>query len=125
MTPSSRGKKATRSHKKHQPRTPVKNNPIAKGTRPLSVTLREGKTTIRQLKGRRFVRFGEFKGKTVASLELFTSGGDSHALTIRFQDRTILHLGISPGFTINAEYCKNQGLYNPRVLKRWPEIRSE
>ena len=98
---------------------------ITKGKLPLSVTLQEGKTTIRQLKGRRFVHFGEFKGKTVSSLELFTSGGDSHAFTIRFQDRTALHFGISPGFTISAEYYKNQGLYDPLVLKRWPEIKSE
>ncbi len=99
--------------------------PIEGSKLPLSVTQREGKTTIRQLKGRRFVRFGEFRGKTIASLELFTSDGDSHAFTIRFQDRTALHLGISPGFTISAEYYRNRGLYDPLVLKRWPEIKSE
>ena len=99
--------------------------PIEKGMPPVSVTLREGKTTVRQFHGRRFVRFGEFKGKTVACLELFTSKQDSHSLAIRFQDRTNLHLLISPGFTINAEYYRNQGLGDPRILKRWPEIRSE
>src|SRR6266700_6750808 len=98
---------------------------ITKGKLPLSVTLQEGKTTIRQFKGRRFVRFGEFKGKIVASLELFISDGDSHALTIRFQDKTALNLAISLGFTINAEHYKNQGLYDPLILKRWPEIKSE
>jgi hypothetical protein len=92
---------------------------------PLSVTLKDGKTSVRQYDGRRFVRFGEFKGKTVASLELFTSKQDSHSLTVYFQDRTALNLHISPGFTVNAEYYKSQGLADPRVLKRWPEIKSE
>jgi hypothetical protein len=130
MTPSSRNRGVSRLLTKRlltkrQPRTPIKKKPAEYGKLPVSVTRREGKTTIRQLKGRRFVRLGEFKGKTVASVELFTSKQDSHSLTIRFQDRTDLHLLISPGFTINAEYYKNQGLADPRILKRWPEIRSE
>jgi hypothetical protein len=99
--------------------------PAKEGKLPLSVTRTEGKTTIRQLAGRRFVRFGEFQGKTITSVELFTSQKDSNALTIRFTDGTTLNLAISPGFTINAEYYKTQGLGDPRVLKRWPEIRSE
>jgi len=113
MTPSARNRKTKRK------------KPIEKSRLPVSVTLQEGKTTIRQLNGRRIVRFGEVKGKTIASLELFTSDGDSHAFTIRFQDRTTLHLGIAPGFTISAEHYKNQGLYDPIVLKRWPAIKSE
>jgi hypothetical protein len=104
---------------------PKTKKPIKKSNLPLSVTLQEGKTTIRQLNGRPIIRFGEFKGKTIASLELFTSDGDSHAFTIRFQDRTALHLGIVPGFTVNAEHYKNQGLYDPLVLKHWPAIKSE
>jgi hypothetical protein len=49
----------------------------------------------------------------------------SHSLTVRFTDRTALALGISPGFTINAEYYREQGLGDPKVFKRWPEISSE
>jgi len=104
---------------------PKTKKPVQKSRLPVSVTLQEGKTTIRQLNGRRVVRFGEVKGKTIASLELFTSDGDSRAFIIRFQDRTALHLGISPGFTVHAEHYKNQGLYDPLVLKRWPAIKSE
>ncbi len=110
-------KRTRKTNRKPQPRKPIESDKL-----PISLTHREGKTTIRQLHGR---RFGEFKGKTVAFLELFTSKQDSHSLTIRFQDRTNLHLLISPGFTINAEYYRNQGLDDPRILKRWPEIRSE
>src|SRR5882724_4742156 len=112
MTPATRRKKPKRQ-------------PVNKGKLPLSVTLKDGQTSVRQYDGRRFVRFGEFKGKTVASLELFTSKQDSHSLTLYFQDRTALNLLISPGFTVNAEYYKSRGLADPRVLKRWPEIRSE
>jgi hypothetical protein len=125
MTPSNSSKQTSRSLGKRRSQKPIEHKSAAMGKLPLSLTRREGKTTIRQLSGRRFVRLGEFKGKTVASVELFTSKQDSHSLTIRFQDRTDLHLAISPGFTINAEYSKNQGLADPRVLKRWPEIRSE
>jgi hypothetical protein len=120
MTPSSRTKTTGRSRKKLQAKKPINKDNLL-----LSVTRQEGKTTIRQLNGRRFVRLGEVRGKVVAHVELFTSQGDSHSLTIRFKDQTALYLLISPGFTINAKYYKNQGLADPRVLKRWPEIRSE
>jgi hypothetical protein len=92
---------------------------------PLSVANREGKTTVRDYGDRRFVRIGEVRGKVVAHVELYTSKQDSHSLTIRFQDKTALNMAISPGFTINAEYYKLQGLADPRVLKRWPAISSE
>jgi hypothetical protein len=113
MTPASRSRR--RRAKK----------PVEEGKRPLSVTNREGKTTVRQYVDRRFVRLGEVRGKVVAHVELFTSKQDSHSLTIRFQDQTALQLSISPGFTINAEYYKSEGLGDPKVLKRWPEINSE
>jgi hypothetical protein len=114
MTAASRSRK-----RKRQPRKPVE------GKLPLSVTNKEGKTTVRQYVDRRFVRFGEVRGKVVAHVELFTSKQDSHSLTIRFQDQTALQLSIAPGFTMNAEYYKSEGLGDPKVLKRWPEIRSE
>jgi hypothetical protein len=92
---------------------------------PVSVTNREGKTTVRKYIDRRFVRMNEVRGKTIAYVELYTSKQDSHSLTIRFQDQTALNMAISPGFTISAEYYKRQGLADPRVLKRWPQISSE
>jgi hypothetical protein len=95
------------------------------GKLPLSVTNRDGKTTIRQLDDRRMVRLGEVRGKTVSYVELYTSKQDSHSLTIRFTDKTRLGLAIAPGFTIKAEYYKLEGLGDPQVIKRWPEIRSE
>jgi hypothetical protein len=99
--------------------------PAEEGKLPLSVANREGKTTIRNYGDRRFVRIGEVRGKVVAHVELYTSKQDSHSLTIRFQDQTALNMAISPGFTISAEYYKRQGLADPRVLKRWPQISSE
>jgi hypothetical protein len=54
---------------------------------PVSVVTREGKTTIRQFQGRRFVRFGEFRGKKVAWVEFYSWGGEYNSISIRFQDR--------------------------------------
>ncbi|MBZ5504189.1 MAG: hypothetical protein LAO78_01765 [Acidobacteriia bacterium] len=99
--------------------------PAPFGKLPLSVTNRDGKTTIRQLADRRIIRLGEVRGKTVAYVELYTSKQDSHSLNIRFTDKTRLALAISPGFTIKAQYYKVEGLGDPQVLKRWPEIKSE
>ena len=74
------------------------------GKLPESVVIREGKTTIRQFKGRRFIRFGEVKGKTLAWVELYTGGGDGHDITVRFRDRTAFHLELTPMFTIKPAY---------------------
>jgi hypothetical protein len=115
-------KRATRKGTRSRPR---KQTVERKNTLPLSVTTRDGKTTVRQYAGRRFVRFGEVRGKTLARLELFTSEKDSHSLSLYFRDRTVLHLDIAPGFTVNAEYYRPGGLGDPEVLKRWPEICNE
>jgi hypothetical protein len=114
-------KRATRKGKPSRRRKQA----MERNTLPLSVSTRDGKTTVRQYAGRRFVRFGEVRGKTLARLELFTSEKDSHSLSLYFRDRTLLHLDIAPGFTVNAEYCRPRGLGDPAVLKRWPEIWSE
>jgi hypothetical protein len=70
---------------------------------PVSVTTRDGKTTVRQFAGRRFIRFGEIKGKVVAWLEVYTAGPDGHSITVRFQDQTGLNLKITPGFILKPE----------------------
>jgi hypothetical protein len=91
---------------------------------PVAIATREGKTAIRQFEGRRFVRFGEVRGKTLAWVELYTAGPDGHFITVRFQDQTGLHLEITPLFTIKPEYF-NIKTGNYELLKKWPEIRSE
>jgi len=90
----------------------------------MPVVIKEEKTMIRQYKGRRFVRFGEVKGKIVSWVELFTSDGDSHSITIRFQDKSALRLGIAPGFFLDTEYYRSKG-GEYQLLKRWPPIKSE
>jgi hypothetical protein len=94
------------------------------GKLPLSVVTREGKTTIRQFEGRRFVRFGEVRGKTLAWVELYTAGPDGHAITVRFQDQTGLDLEITPGFAVKPVYFSDK-TGERQSLKVWPEIRSE
>ncbi len=91
---------------------------------PPSVVTRDGKTTIRHFEGRRFIRLGEVRGKRIAWLELFTSGGDGHYLTVRFQDQTALSLEITPMFTLKPEYYRiTTG--DPETIRKWPEIKSE
>jgi hypothetical protein len=93
-------------------------------TLPVSVTTRDGKTTVRQFAGRRFVRLGEIRGKTVAWVEVYTAGPDGHSITVRFQDQTGLSLEITPGFTLKPKFF-SQRTGDYRVLKSWPEIKSE
>ena len=94
------------------------------GTLPVSVTTREGKTTMRQFAGRRFVRLGEVRGKKVAWVEFFSAGREAHCITVRFQDQTGLTLEITPGFSLKPKYFTlKTGDY--RVLKSWPEIKGE
>ncbi len=93
-------------------------------TLPVAFVTRDGKTTIRHFEGRRFVRLGEVRGKRIAWLELFTSGGDGHYLTVRFQDQTALSLEITPMFTLKPEYYRiTTG--DPETIRKWPEIKSE
>jgi hypothetical protein len=56
----------------------------------------EGKTTTRQLDGRRFIRFGEVRGKRVAWVEFYTCGPNMHTISVRFQDQTVFYLEITP-----------------------------
>jgi hypothetical protein len=112
MRRTTQSRKTTRKSKKLKERLPV------------SVVTREGKTTVRQFEGRRFIRLGEVRGKTVAWVEIYTGGPNGHSVTVRFQDQTGLHLDITPGFAIQSEYF-NMKTGDYRLLKKWPEIKSE
>jgi hypothetical protein len=67
--------------------------------------------------------FPQAKGRTVELVELIADG-DYHCVSIRFQDKTGLTVVIDPALTFKAEFSdwKNS---EPRVLKRWPTVRSE
>jgi hypothetical protein len=67
-------------------------------------------------------RFHGIKGTTAERVELFTSG-DYHAITVRFLDKTSLSFAIEAGFSIKADY--EHWKTGNRLLKSWPEIRSE
>ena len=49
--------------------------------------------------------------------------GEYHSLDLRFQDKTLLHFIIEPGFTLETEYSSVK-TGNWRCLKKWPLIRS-
>jgi hypothetical protein len=91
---------------------------------PVAVVMREGKTTIRQLSGRRFVSFGEFRGKRAAKVQFYTCSPNTHTISVHFQDKTVFYLELTPLFTVKPDY------YNIRTgdlekIKEWPEMRCE
>lgn len=107
-----RKKTSRRSKRKFEPKLP------------LSVVTRDGKTVTRQFDGRRFVRFGEFRGKRVAWVEFYTWGSEYHSITVRFRDRTMLSFLINPTFTIKPRYF-NAGKDELEIIKEWPEMKTE
>ena len=74
--------------------------------------------------GRR-IQFAEMKGRTVETIEFYTSP-DYHSISVNFDDKTTLSLDIDPvpGFTISPIYQRWKA-GNSRVLRSWPVIRSE
>ncbi len=105
-------------------KNPPRRESKSKTKLPLCVVTRDGKTTIRQFNGRRFVRFGEVRGKRVACVEFYTCGPNFHSIAVRFQDRTAFHLEITPLFTVKPEYYSLK-TGNVETLKQWPEIKCE
>lgn len=90
----------------------------------VSAVTRDGKTTIRQFHGRRFVRFGEFRGKKVAWVEFYTWESESNSISIRFQDQTVMYFRIDPMFTVRPEYYRIKA-GDLETVKEWPEMRME
>ena len=112
--------KIQRSLRKH-PKKPKKRESVPESLR--FTETKRGKTTVRRYSGRTFYRFEEVKGKTVDLVQVFTAG-ESHSITVRFQDKTSLHFAIEPGFLLETEYADwKTGDWRP--IKRWPLIRSE
>jgi hypothetical protein len=116
-----------RAHASTKPHASTKSRAKAKKTRlPDSLRFTEtkrGKTTIRRFRGRTFYRFAEAAGKPLDFIELFTAG-ENHSIAVRFQDKTIMHFRIDPGFTVKPEYADVK-TGNWRPIKRWPLIHSQ
>jgi hypothetical protein len=53
----------------------------------------------------------------------FYTVGEYHSIDLRFQDKTMLHFIIEPGFILETEYASTK-TGNWRCIKKWPEIRS-
>jgi hypothetical protein len=107
-----RTSKKTRRRAKPEPKLPV------------SVVTREGKTTVRQFDGRRFVEFREFQGKRVSRVVFYTAGHEHHSVNVRFQDGSSFYLTISPMFLVKPRYYRLRA-GELETIKEWPEIRSE
>ena len=84
---------------------------------------KRGKTTIRRYPGRTFYLFEEARGKPLERIEFFTSS-DYHCIDVLFQDKTLFHFIIDPGFTLEADYSDwKTGDWRP--IKHWRPIPSE
>lgn len=73
-----------------------------------SVVTREGKTTIRQFPGRRFVEFREFWGKRVAWVQFYTAGSEHHSISVHFLDGTRFYLTLTPLIVLRPEYYRTR-----------------
>jgi hypothetical protein len=111
---SRRTQPARKTTKQRQRRIPALPKPII---------TRRGKTTTRRYNGRRFHRFEEAQGKPLDYIEFFTAG-EYHSIAVCFQDKTVMHFVIEPGFTVEPEYS-DWKTGNWRRIKRWPLIRSQ
>ena len=68
----------------------------------------------------RLLRFPEVKGKTVESVEI---DDDVEAISIVFQDKTVLSFNLDPGLTVFPELSDHKsGDWRP--IKRWPAMYS-
>jgi hypothetical protein len=90
---------------------------------PKPIITRRGKTTIRRYPGRHFHRFEEAQGKPLDYIEFFTAG-EYHSIAVCFQDKTVMHFVIEPGFIVESEYS-DWKTGNWRCIKRWPLICSQ
>lgn len=70
--------------------------------------------------GGKSLEFPGMQGRKVEKIELITCG-DYHAVSIRFQEKTTLHLVIDPGFTLKAN-LRDWKDGDGKSLKSWPPI---
>ena len=117
------GSQGIRSRSRAQSRAPKRKRRRKPPLLPPPVIIRRGKTTIRRYRNRSFHRLEEVKGKTVDFVEFYTSG-EYHAVDVRFQDKTALHMVIDPRFTLDTEYS-DWKTGDRRAIKKWPQILSQ
>jgi hypothetical protein len=70
--------------------------------------------------GGKALEFPGMRGRRLEKIELITADG-YHAVSIRFEGKTTLHLVIDPGFTLKAN-LRDWKDGNGRSLKSWPPI---
>ena len=106
----------------------TRNTPRPRKTKPAKTkkarSAPRAQSSRRAAYGRR-IQFPEMKGRTVETIEFYTSP-DYHSISVNFNDKTSLSLDIDPvpGFTISPIYQRWKA-GNSRVLRSWPVIRSE
>jgi hypothetical protein len=65
----------------------------------------------------KFVEFPSMKGRVLEKITFYSSG-DWHSISVKFQDKTVLDLGITPGFSVEAK-LEDHGEDSVRITKRW------
>ena len=78
------------------------------------------RTHSRKRRSREFLRFPEVKGKTVEQVEI---DPDVNAITILFQDKTVLSFNLDPLLVVFSE-LSDWKTGNWRGIKRWRPLQS-
>jgi hypothetical protein len=65
----------------------------------------------------KFVEFPRMKGRVVEKITFYSSG-EGHSIVVSFQDKTVLNLGITPGFRVEGK-LEDHREDSVRGLRRW------
>jgi hypothetical protein len=71
---------------------------------------------------RRVVNFPVVNGKVLQEVSFSTMAG-SHSIALRFRDKTEMHFGLEPGFTMVADYA-DWKTGDMEIIREWRPLRS-
>lgn len=85
-------------------------------------SLRHWRLIERKLPDSNFVEFPNMQGRMVRKIE-FSTSRDYHAVTIFFEDNTLLNIALEPLFMLRGRFSEVKD-GTEHVVKEWPTITS-
>ena len=85
-------------------------------------SIRRWRLIERKLPDSTFVEFPHMQGRTVRKIE-FSTSRDYHAVTIFFEDNTLLNIALEPLFMLRGRFSEVKD-GTEHVVKEWPTITS-